>query len=115
VCACSEGRGRRRLRRKPSKIPRTTCGRSPRAGTRVRPPPHMFRHACGFLLANQGTDTRILQAYLGHRNIQHTVRYTERSPARFKNPLARLNIVSAMTCGLRVTRRRWHSGTGTKR
>jgi integrase len=77
--------------------------------------PHMFRHACGFQLANQGTDTRTLQAYLGHRNIQHTVRYTERSPARFKNPLARLNIVSAMTCGLRVTRRRWHSGTGTKR
>jgi integrase len=47
--------------------------------------PHMFRHACGFQLANQGTDTRTLQAYLGHRNIQHTVRYTELSPARFKN------------------------------
>jgi integrase len=31
--------------------------------------PHMFRHACGFQLANQGTDTRTLQAYLGHRNI----------------------------------------------
>ena len=44
--------------------------------------PHMFRHACGFQLANQGTDTRTLQAYLGHRNIQHTVRYTELSPAR---------------------------------
>jgi integrase len=42
--------------------------------------PHMFRHACGFQLANQGTDTRTLQAYLGHRNIQHTVRYTELSP-----------------------------------
>jgi site-specific recombinase XerD len=27
----------------------------------------MFRHACGFQLANQGTDTRTLQAYLGHR------------------------------------------------
>ena len=34
--------------------------------------PHMFRHACGFQLANQGTDTRSLQAYLGHRNIQHS-------------------------------------------
>ena len=34
--------------------------------------PHMFRHACGFELANQGTDTRSLQAYLGHRNIQHS-------------------------------------------
>jgi len=26
-----------------------------------------------------------LQAYLGHKNIQHTVRYTELSPARFKD------------------------------
>jgi site-specific recombinase XerD len=47
--------------------------------------PHMFRHACGFQPANQGTDTRTLQVYLGHRNIQHTVRYTELSPTRFKN------------------------------
>jgi type 1 fimbriae regulatory protein FimB/type 1 fimbriae regulatory protein FimE len=46
--------------------------------------PHMLRHACGFALANKGHDTRALQAYLGHRNIQHTVRYTELSPARFK-------------------------------
>jgi site-specific recombinase XerD len=45
--------------------------------------PHMFRHTCGF--TNQGTDTRTLQAYLGHRTIQHTVRYTELSPTRFKN------------------------------
>ena len=36
--------------------------------------PHMLRHACGFALANKGHDTRALQAYLGHRNIQHTVR-----------------------------------------
>jgi type 1 fimbriae regulatory protein FimB/type 1 fimbriae regulatory protein FimE len=47
--------------------------------------PHMLRHACGYTLANKGHDTRSLQAYLGHRNIQHTVRYTELSPARFKN------------------------------
>ena len=47
--------------------------------------PHILRHVCGFQLANQGTDTRTLQAYLGHRNIQHTVRYTELSPTRFKN------------------------------
>jgi site-specific recombinase XerD len=38
-----------------------------------------------FQLANQGTDTRTLQAYLGHRNILHTERYTELSPTRFKN------------------------------
>lgn len=42
--------------------------------------PHMLRHACGFALANKGHDTRALQAYLGHKNIQHTVRYTELSP-----------------------------------
>jgi integrase len=47
--------------------------------------PHMLRHACGYALANRGHDTRALQAYLGHKNIQHTVRYTELSPMRFKN------------------------------
>jgi type 1 fimbriae regulatory protein FimB/type 1 fimbriae regulatory protein FimE len=47
--------------------------------------PHMLRHACGFKLANDGVDTRSLQAYLGHRNIQHTVRYTELASTRFKN------------------------------
>jgi integrase len=46
--------------------------------------PHMLRHACGYALANAGHDTRALQAYLGHKNIQHTVRYTELSPSRFK-------------------------------
>jgi type 1 fimbriae regulatory protein FimB/type 1 fimbriae regulatory protein FimE len=46
--------------------------------------PHMLRHACGFKLANDGQDTRAIQHYLGHRNIQHTVRYTELSPDRFK-------------------------------
>jgi site-specific recombinase XerD len=47
--------------------------------------PHMLRHACGFALANAGHDTRALQAYLGHKNIQHTVRYTELAPNRFKD------------------------------
>ena len=47
--------------------------------------PHMLRHACGYALANKGHDTRALQAYLGHRNIQHTVRYTELTPMRFKD------------------------------
>jgi site-specific recombinase XerD len=47
--------------------------------------PHMLRHACGFALASKGHDTRALQAYLGHKNIQHTVRYTELSPTRFKD------------------------------
>ena len=47
--------------------------------------PHMLPHACGFALANKGHDTRALQAYLGHKNIQHTFRYTELSPDRFKD------------------------------
>jgi site-specific recombinase XerD len=45
----------------------------------------MLRHACGYALANRGRDTRALQAYLDHKNIQHTVSYTELSPTRFKN------------------------------
>jgi len=47
--------------------------------------PHMLRHACGFKLANDGHDTRALQHYLGHKNIQHTVRYTDMAPDRFKD------------------------------
>jgi site-specific recombinase XerD len=47
--------------------------------------PHMLRHGCGYALANAGHDTRSLQAWLGHKNIQHTVRYTELAPDRFKD------------------------------
>ena len=46
--------------------------------------PHMLRHACGYKLANDGHDTRAIQHYLGHKNITHTVRYTELAPDRFK-------------------------------
>jgi integrase len=46
--------------------------------------PHILRHACGFALADQGVDTGLIQGYLGHRNIQHTVSYTTTNPARFK-------------------------------
>ena len=46
---------------------------------------YVFRHACGFKLANDGHDTRALQHYLGHKNIQHTVRYTDMAPDRFKD------------------------------
>ena len=60
-----------------------------RAGVEAKLPfkvhPHMLRHACGYTLANKGIDTRTLQAYLGHRSIQSTVRYTELAPGRFKN------------------------------
>jgi integrase len=44
------------------------------AGLPFKVHPHMLRHACGFKLANDGHDTRALQHYLGHKNIQHTVR-----------------------------------------
>jgi site-specific recombinase XerD len=60
-----------------------------RIGIRAKMPfpihPHMLRHGCGYALANAGHDTRSLQAWLGHKNIQHTVRYTELAPDRFKN------------------------------
>jgi site-specific recombinase XerD len=46
---------------------------------------HMLRHGCGYALANVGHDTRAIQDWLGHRSIQHTVRYTELSPTRFKD------------------------------
>ena len=47
--------------------------------------PRMLRHVCVFKLANDGDDTRAIQHYLGHKNIQHTVRYTELAPDRFKD------------------------------
>src|SRR5262249_1226880 len=60
-----------------------------RIGARAKMPfpihPHMLRHGWGYALANAGHDTRALQAWLGPKNIQHTVRYTELAPARFKN------------------------------
>jgi type 1 fimbriae regulatory protein FimB len=54
------------------------------AGLALPAHPHMLRHACGFALADQGADTRLIQDDLGHRNIQHTVRYTATNPARFE-------------------------------
>ena len=55
------------------------------AGLQFSIHPHMLRHSTGFKLANEGTDTRSIQHYLGHKNIQHTVRYTEIVPSRFKD------------------------------
>ena len=55
------------------------------AGFDMKIHPHMLRHACGFKLANDGVDTRTIQAYLGHKSIQRTVRYTELAPTRFKS------------------------------
>ena len=33
-------------------------------------------NACGHALAMKGRDTRLIQDWLGHRNIQHTSHYT---------------------------------------
>jgi type 1 fimbriae regulatory protein FimB len=46
--------------------------------------PHMLRHACGFALADQSADTRLIEDYLGHRNIQHTVKCTPTNPVPFE-------------------------------
>src|SRR5690606_32438945 len=46
--------------------------------------PHMLRHSCGYHLANTGTDFRTAQDYLGHRNSQHTARYTRVAGKRFE-------------------------------
>ena len=60
-----------------------SVGKRAKIGHKVHP--HMPRHAAGFVLANRGVDAWTLQAYLGHRSIQSTVRYTELAPNRFKN------------------------------
>ncbi|EHY0218387.1 tyrosine-type recombinase/integrase [Salmonella enterica] len=55
-----------------------------KSGIPVNLHPHMLRHACGYALANQGLDTRLIQDYLGHRNIRHTVLYTASNAERFR-------------------------------
>ena len=79
---CSPPSAERRCR--PSAFAR--CSRTGEAGAFPFPVhPHMLRHACGYTLANDEQDTRALQHYLGHKNIQHTVRYTELAADRFKS------------------------------
>ena len=80
--SCLRQSGARRSRR-PASLAWSRAGSEAKLG--FKPHPHMLHHACGYALANKGHDTRALQAYLGHRNIQHTVRYTELSPTRFKD------------------------------
>lgn len=54
------------------------------AGIKFPVHPHMLRHARGYRLAADGADTRAIQAYLGHKNIHHTVRYTKLDSRRFR-------------------------------
>ena len=55
-----------------------------RAKLRFHVHPHMLRHSTGYYLANRNHDTRLIQDYLGHRNIAHTVRYTRTAASRFE-------------------------------
>jgi site-specific recombinase XerD len=57
-------------------------GKRAKLGFKVNP--HMLRHSTGYYLANKGCDTRLIQDYLGHKNITHTVRYTRTSAHRFE-------------------------------
>lgn len=56
-----------------------------RAKLNLKVNPHMLRHSTGYFLANKGYDTRLIQDYLGHKNITHTVRYTRTAAHRFEN------------------------------
>ena len=69
----------------PDVINRLVKRLSERAGFPFQVHMHMLRHACGYKLANDGHDTRAIQDWLGHRSIQHTVRYTELAPTRYKD------------------------------
>ena len=55
-----------------------------KAGLGVDVHPHMLKHSCGYYLAEKGCDTRLIQEYLGHKNIQNTVRYTQTNAKRFE-------------------------------
>lgn len=46
--------------------------------------PHMLRHSCGYYLANSGQDLRLIQDYLGHRDVNHTAHYTKLADHRFQ-------------------------------
>ena len=64
-------------------VEQTFAGPGKAAGIGFSVHPHMLRHTCGYKLANDGHDTRAIQHYMGHKNIQHTVRYTDLAADRF--------------------------------
>jgi site-specific recombinase XerD len=65
-----------------SGAPQSQTGK--RAKLRFHVHPHMLRHSTGYYLANRNHDTRLIQDYLGHKNIAHTVRYTRTAASRFE-------------------------------
>jgi type 1 fimbriae regulatory protein FimE len=66
----------------PDMIARVVARAGEAAGIPFHVHPHMLRHSAGYMLANEGHDTRLIQSFLGHKNIQHTVRYTALSAKR---------------------------------
>ena len=72
---------RQPLSRKTAWLLLRRCG--VRAGLPGAIHPHLLRHACGYALADQGADTRVIQAYLGHRCLAHTLKYTAERPMEF--------------------------------
>jgi type 1 fimbriae regulatory protein FimB/type 1 fimbriae regulatory protein FimE len=59
-----------------------TAGR--KAALEFKVHPHMLRHAAGYELAKAKVPTRTIQGFLGHKNIQHTVKYTALDPDAYK-------------------------------
>jgi len=50
----------------------------------ISPNTHTMRHSCGYHLINvRKIDPRRIQDYLGHKDIRHTVRYTELDETKF--------------------------------
>ncbi|MGJ7854349.1 tyrosine-type DNA invertase, partial [Escherichia coli] len=72
------------------------------AGLSLEIHPHMLRHSCGFALANMGIDTRLIQDYLGHRNIRHTVWYTASNAGRFYGIWDRATRTTASRCFIEI-------------
>ena len=60
------------------------------AGLPYRVHPHQLRHSCGYDLVDQGVHLRQVQQWLGHVDINHTVRYTQLSGTALKSVLTRV-------------------------
>jgi Phage integrase family len=78
-------RGYRAVTLRGGRIPQDDCTDRRECGVSVCGAPAYAASCARYKLANDGQDTRAVQHYLGHKNIQHTVRYTELSPERFKS------------------------------
>ena len=59
--------------------------RAKQAKLPIKVHPHTLRHSCGYALANAGHDLRLIQHYLGHANVQNTVRYTKLNAGAFRD------------------------------